>query len=37
MTFSKMPNGDVQQFGKSSIDDGKSWTKKNDFTYSRKN
>ena len=37
MTFTKLPNGDVRQFGESSNDDGKTWTTNYDFTYSRKN
>lgn len=36
MTFSKLPNGDVRQFGESSADDGKTWTTSFDLTYSRK-
>ena len=37
MTFTKLPNGDVRQFGESSNDDGKTWTTGYDLTYSRKN
>ena len=36
MTFSKLPNGDVRQFGENSVDDGKTWTTSFDLTYSRK-
>ena len=36
MTFSKLPNGDVRQFGENSADDGKTWTTTFDLTYSRK-
>ncbi len=36
MTFSKLPNGDVRQFGENSTDDGKTWTTAFDLTYSRK-
>jgi hypothetical protein len=36
MTFSKLPGGDVRQFGESSADDGKTWTTTFDFTYVRK-
>ncbi len=36
MTFTKLPNGDVRQFGESSNDDGKTWTTNYDFIYSRK-
>ncbi len=36
MTFSKLPNGDVRQFGENSTDDGKTWTTAFDFNYSRK-
>jgi hypothetical protein len=36
MTFSKLPNGDVRQFGENSTDDGKTWTTSFDLTYSRK-
>lgn len=36
MTFSKMPNGDVRQFGENSTDDGKTWTQSFDLIYSRK-
>lgn len=36
MTFSKLPNGDVRQFGENSTDDGKTWMTSFDFTYSRK-
>lgn len=36
MTFSKLPNGDVRQFGENSSDDGKTWTTAFDLTYSRK-
>lgn len=36
MTFSKLPNGDVRQFGESSADEGKTWTATFDFTYVRK-
>ncbi len=36
MTFSKLPNGDVRQFGENSTDEGKTWTAAFDFTYTRK-
>jgi hypothetical protein len=36
MTFSKLPNGDVRQFGENSADEGKTWTTSFDLTYSRK-
>ena len=36
MTFSKLPNGDVRQFGENSADEGKTWTTSFDFTYVRK-
>ncbi len=36
MTFSKLPNGDVRQFGENSADDGKTWTTAFDLIYSRK-
>ncbi len=36
MTFSKMPNGDVRQFGENSTDDGKTWVASFDLIYSRK-
>jgi hypothetical protein len=36
MTFSKMPNGDVRQFGENSVDDGKRWTPSFDLIYSKK-
>jgi hypothetical protein len=36
MTYSKLPNGDVRQFGESSADDGKTWTTSFDLIYSRK-
>ena len=36
MTFSKLPNGDVRQFGENSTDEGKTWTISFDFIYSRK-
>ena len=36
MTFSKLPNGDVRQYGDSSTDDGKTWTPTFDFIYMRK-
>lgn len=35
MTFSKLPNGDVRQFGESSTD-GKKWTTSFDLIYTRK-
>ncbi|HMJ08259.1 MAG TPA: tetratricopeptide repeat protein [Pyrinomonadaceae bacterium] len=37
MTYSKLPNGDVRQFGEASSDDGKTWKPTFDFTYVRKN
>ncbi len=37
MTFTKLPNGDVRQFGENSNDDGKTWQTGYDLTYSRKN
>ena len=36
MTFSKLENGDVRQFGENSTDDGKTWTTSFDLIYSRK-
>ena len=36
MTYSRLPNGDVRQYGDSSTDGGKSWTPSFDFTYVRK-
>ncbi len=36
MTFSKMPNGDVRQFGENSTDEGKTWTTAFDLIYSKK-
>lgn len=36
MTFSKLPNGDVRQFGENSTDEGKTWTTAFDLTYTRK-
>lgn len=36
MSFSKLPNGDVRQFGENSTDDGKTWTTSFDLIYSRK-
>jgi len=36
MTFSKLPSGDVRQFGENSTDDGKTWTIAFDFTYTRR-
>jgi hypothetical protein len=36
MTFSKLANGDVRQFGENSVDEGKTWTTAFDFTYTRK-
>lgn len=36
MTFSKLDNGDVRQFGENSVDDGKTWTTTFDFTYIKK-
>jgi len=36
MTFSKLPNGDVRQFGENSTDEGKTWTTSFDLTYSRR-
>ena len=36
MTFSKLPNGDVRQFGENSTDEGKTWVTAFDFIYSRK-
>ena len=33
MTFSKLPDGSVRQFGEASADDGKTWTPSFDFTY----
>lgn len=36
MTFSKMPNGDVRQYGENSIDEGKTWTTSFDLIYTRK-
>ncbi len=36
MTFSRLPNGDVRQFGENSTDNGKTWTTAFDLIYSRK-
>jgi hypothetical protein len=36
MTLSKLPSGDVRQFGENSADDGKTWTAAFDLIYSRK-
>jgi hypothetical protein len=36
MTFSKLPNGDVRQFGENSSDGGKTWTAAFDFIYTKK-
>ena len=36
MTFSKLENGDVRQYGENSSDEGKTWTAAFDFTYVRK-
>jgi hypothetical protein len=36
MTFSKLPNGDVRQFGENSVDEGKTWTPSFDLIYSKK-
>jgi hypothetical protein len=36
MTFSRLPNGDVRQFGENSADDGKTWTTSFDLTYTKK-
>jgi hypothetical protein len=36
MTFSKLPGGDVRQFGENSTDEGKTWTTTFDLTYTRK-
>ncbi|MEO7539038.1 MAG: tetratricopeptide repeat protein [Pyrinomonadaceae bacterium] len=36
MTFSKLPNGDVRQFGENSADEGKTWTTSFDLIYSKK-
>jgi len=36
MTFSKLENGDVRQFGENSTDDGKTWATAFDLIYSRK-
>lgn len=36
MTFSKLLNGDVRQFGENSTDEGKTWTTAFDLIYSRK-
>ncbi len=36
MTFSKLPNGDVRQFGENSTDEGKTWVTAFDLIYSRK-
>ena len=33
MTYSRLPNGDVRQFGESSSDNGKTWQPSFDFTY----
>lgn len=36
MTFSKLANGDVRQFGENSTDEGKTWATAFDLIYSRK-
>lgn len=36
MTFTKLDNGDVRQFGENSTDDGKTWVTSFDLIYSRK-
>lgn len=36
MTFSKLPNGDVRQFGENSTDGGTTWATAFDLIYSRK-
>ncbi len=36
MTFTKLSNGDVRQFGESSVDEGKTWTTTFEFVYVRK-
>ena len=36
MTFSKLTNGDVRQFGENSTDEGKTWMTAFDLLYSRK-
>ena len=36
MTFTKLPNGDVRQFGENSTDGGKTWTATFDFIYAKK-
>lgn len=36
MTYSRLPNGDVRQYGDTSADGGKTWTPSFDFTYVRK-
>ena len=36
MTFSKLENGDVRQFGENSTDEGKTWATAFDLIYSRK-
>lgn len=36
MTFSKLPNGDVRQFGENSTDEGKTWVVAFDLIYSKK-
>lgn len=36
MTFSRLPNGDVRQFGENSADEGKTWTTSFDLIYSKK-
>ena len=36
MTFTKLPNGDVNQFGELSNDGGKTWVTRYNLTYSRK-
>jgi hypothetical protein len=36
MTFSKLPNGDVRQFGENSVDDGKTWSTSFNLIYSKK-
>jgi hypothetical protein len=36
MTFSKLPGGEVRQFGENSTDDGKSWVTSFELIYFRK-
>jgi hypothetical protein len=36
MTYTKLPRGEVRQFGENSADGGKTWTTSFDLIYARK-